>query len=78
MPPCPSAMTVCIPMGMARISSAMPATSAAAHASSVVSHGAATVMFENISPKKSLPFCMTQPILLLSDLRSSVFRSRRS
>ena len=42
----PSPTMVCIPMGMARMSSAMPAISAASQASSSVSHGAEMTMLE--------------------------------
>ena len=63
-PPDPSAISVNIPIGIARISSAMPAYSAASHASSMVSHGAEIVILEKMSPWNSLPSCMTVPIFL--------------
>ena len=46
MPPWPSAIMVCMPMGMARISSAIPASSAAFQASSSPSCGAEMTMLE--------------------------------
>ena len=49
-PPWPSPITVCIPMGMARISSAIPAISAASQALSRVSCGAQITILEKISP----------------------------
>ena len=46
MPPCPSEIMVCIPIGICRISSAIPAISAASHACSKVSCGAEIVILE--------------------------------
>ena len=46
MPPEPSDMTVFMPMGIRRISSAMPVSSAASHASCCDSHGAEITMLE--------------------------------
>ena len=45
-PPCPSEMIVCIPMGISRMSSAIPAISAASQASFIVSYGAEITMLE--------------------------------
>ena len=45
-PPCPSEISVPIPMGILRISSAIPASSAALHASSRVSCGAEITILE--------------------------------
>ena len=70
-PPLPSEIIVCIPIGIRRISSAMPDNSAACQASSIVSHGADMIIFEKISPVKSLPFCITTPILRLKDFKST-------
>ena len=70
-PPLPSEMTVCIPIGIRRISSAIPESSAASHASSNVSHGAEIVMFEYMSPENSLLSCITTPILRRRDFKSS-------
>ena len=53
---------VCMPMGILRISFAMPASSAASQASSSDAEGAEIVMFDRISPMNSLLSCMTEPI----------------
>ena len=45
-PPAPSEIMVFIPMGIRRISSAIPESSAASHASSRVSHGAEITILE--------------------------------
>ena len=66
------------PLGIRRMSSAMPEISAASHASSSVSHGAEIVMFEYTSPVNIFPFCITAPILRRSDFRSSREMSRPS
>ena len=78
MPPDPSEIIVCIPIGIRRMSSAMPASSAASQASSSVSHGAEIVMLEKMSPLNIFPFCMTAPIRRRRDFRSSRERSRPS
>ena len=59
--PEPSPITVCIPIGIFLISSAIPAASAAAHASSCVKF-AVPIIFVKISPCISCPFCKTTPI----------------
>ena len=46
MPPEPSEMSVCIPIGILLISSAIPAISAASQALSIVSHGAEMTILE--------------------------------
>lgn len=46
MPPEPSEMSVCMPIGMRRMSSAMPASSAASQASATLSQGAEMTMLE--------------------------------
>ena len=74
-PPCPSEIMVCIPIGISRISGAIPAASAASQASSIVSRGAEIVMFSKILPIRSFPFCITTPICLRSDLRSRLLIS---
>ena len=77
-PPAPSDTIVFMPMGMARMSSAIPASSAASHASSIVSHGAATTMLEKMSPVNSFPSCSTVPMLRRKLATSSVSMSRPS
>ena len=77
-PPPPSEITVCMPIGISRMSSAIPAVSAASHASFSVSCGAEIVMFEKMSPWKSCPFWMTTPICFRSDRGSSPAISRLS
>ena len=60
------------------MSSAIPASSAASHASSIVSHGAATTMLEKMSPVNSFPSCSTVPMLRRKLATSSVSMSRPS
>ena len=50
MPPAPSEIMVCMPMGMSRMSSASPASSAASQASASVRPGAEMAMFSNSEP----------------------------
>jgi len=59
----PSLIIVCMPIGMARMSSANPAISAASQASSSVS-GAEPTMLVKTSPAISLLLCRTTPIWL--------------
>ena len=70
MPPEPSLTSVCMSMGIWRMSSATPASSAASHASSTVARGLASVMFERMVPAKRLPFCRQTPMFRLR-LRTS-------
>ena len=77
-PPPPSCSTVLIPIGIARMSSAIPAISAASQASWRVRLGAEIVIFSKMLPLKSSPSCSTVPISLRRDPRSSVWISLRS
>ena len=71
----PSLTMVCICMGISRMSSAMPAISAARHASSMVLLGAVTVMLLKMSPAKRLPPCRQVPIMRLRLVLSHFERS---
>ena len=74
-PPWPSEIIVCMPIGISLMSWAIPAASAASQASSIPSQGAEIVIFSKILPISSFPFCITTPICLRSDLRSRLLMS---
>jgi len=59
--PAPSAMMVCIPMGICSMSCSRPARRAARQASSRVRSTADPMMLEKISPGSSVPFWSTTP-----------------
>ena len=78
MVPPPSCSTVCMPMGISRISSAMPAISAASQASSSFRVGAEITILSKMLPEKSFPSCITAPICRRTECRSRCCRSCQS